>query len=157
MIQEKYYFLISILEKEIKNFYKDNLITIAIFGSVARGTFRNDSDIDILIIAQNLPKGRMNRIEDFLKIEKKLDSFLLEFKKIGLYPEISPIIKTPEDVLLGSPLFLDMIEEAKILYDKNNFFQNYLNQLKNKLKAIHAKKIYVDSGWYWLIDPKVEL
>lgn len=157
MIQEKYYFLISILEKEIKNFYKDNLITIAIFGSVARGTFRNDSDIDILIIAQNLPKGRMNRIEDFLKIEKKLDSFLLEFKKIGLYPEISPIIKTPEEVLLGSPLFLDMIEEAKILYDKNNFFQNYLNQLKNKLKAIHAKKIYVDSGWYWLIDPKVEL
>lgn len=157
MIREKYYSFVSILKEEIKDFYKEDLISIVLFGSVARGTFRNDSDIDILIIAKNLPNGRINRIEDFLKIEKKLEFFISELRKNELFPSISPIIKTPEEVLLGSPLFLDMIEDAKILYDTHSFFEEYLNQLNLKLKSINAKKIKQDTSWYWILDPKTEL
>jgi hypothetical protein len=43
---------------------------------------------------------------------------------------------------MGSFLFLDMIEDAVILYDRNDFFRNYLSELKRKLKKYGAKKIY---------------
>jgi hypothetical protein len=37
---------------------------LVIYGSVARGTERPDSDIDLLIIARGLLEGRMARVDD---------------------------------------------------------------------------------------------
>jgi predicted nucleotidyltransferase len=66
--REEYYKLVKKLEEMTINFYGDRLISIAVFGSVAKDTFRPDSDIDILIIAKDLPNGRIKRAS-FLKIK----------------------------------------------------------------------------------------
>ncbi|NBU99324.1 MAG: hypothetical protein EBS19_14130, partial [Spirochaetia bacterium] len=47
------------------------LISLVLFGSVARNDHRPNSDIDILIISENLPNGRGNRIEFFTSLIKK--------------------------------------------------------------------------------------
>lgn len=74
------------------------------------------------------------------------------FKK-GIYTRLSPIFKTPEEVERGSPIFLDMTENIKILYDKDNFFKNYLEGLKEKLKKLGARKIFYKGGYYWELKP----
>jgi predicted nucleotidyltransferase len=51
--------------------YGEDLISLAIFGSVARGTSKPASDIDILIVAKNLVRGRMNRVRDYIRIERQ--------------------------------------------------------------------------------------
>lgn len=38
--------------------YGNRLISLAVFGSVGRGTARPDSDIDLLIIVEQLPARR---------------------------------------------------------------------------------------------------
>jgi len=43
---------------------KDRLISFVLFGSVARDSFRPDSDIDILTIAETLPQGRIRRVQE---------------------------------------------------------------------------------------------
>jgi len=58
---------------------------------------------------------------------------------------------------MGSFLFLDMIEDAVILYDRNNFFRNYLSELKGKLKKYGAKKIYKKGGYYWILKNKIDI
>jgi hypothetical protein len=45
--------------------YENDLLTLAIFGSVARGTPNPDSDIDIMLMVKNLPPGRMKRMQQF--------------------------------------------------------------------------------------------
>lgn len=145
------------LEKELlresKKFYGDRLISLVIFGSVARGTYRNDSDLDILLVIDGLPKGRIRRIAEFMEIEKKLEPMLTSLRKDGIYTELSPILKTPEEAEAGSPLFLDMVEDARLLYDRDGFFSKILNQLRQRLIKLGARRIWKGDFWYWELKP----
>ena len=44
---------------------------MVVYGSVARDEARKDSDIDLLIIARDLPKRRLKRQDLFIEFEKK--------------------------------------------------------------------------------------
>lgn len=139
------------LLSEIKSFYGKRLISFVVFGSAARETQRFNSDIDILIIAKGLSRGRMKRIREFDAVEKRIGPFLNDLQKEGINTYISAIIKTPEEAISGSPLFLDMVEDAKILFDKNGFFSNIIERLKSRLKELGAKRIWLGNAWYWIL------
>ncbi|MDN5331506.1 MAG: uncharacterized protein PWP45_731 [Tepidanaerobacteraceae bacterium] len=133
--------------------YGEDLITLAVFGSVARGTPNPESDIDLLLIAKNLPSGRLKRMEQFAKVEERLTSWMEDLRRIGIYTSLSPIIKTPEEVRAGSLLFLDMIDDALILYDRENFFTRFLQEFSSKLKEMGAKKVVTGERWHWVLKP----
>jgi predicted nucleotidyltransferase len=153
MLKEKFKDLQDILLEETKSFYGDRLISFVIFGSVARETFRYDSDIDLLIIAEDLPKGRMKRVAQFSAVEDRIAPFLESLKKEGIDTFISAIFKTPQEAELGSPLFLDMVEDARILYDKNAFFAKRLDRLRKRLKELGAKRVWRGNIWHWVLKP----
>lgn len=46
---------------------------------------------------------------------------------------------------------MDMIDDARILYDKNNFFKNFLGRLRIRLEKLGAKKISRGGAWYWVL------
>lgn len=141
------------LLKLAKIYYKDRLITLSIFGSVGRETMNPESDIDLLIVARKLPMGRINRVREFYCIEKKLEKELKILTKKGIHTSISPIFKTPEEVKMGSPIFLDMIYDSKILYDEKNFFKNFIKEFKKRLKKLKSKRIIQGEKWYWILKP----
>lgn len=153
MIRENFEKLSKRILKEVKSHYKEKLITLAIFGSVARERMNPESDVDLLIIAENLPQGRMKRIREFDKIEKKLEPDLAVMQKKGIHTCFSPIFKAPEELKRGSPLFLDMVFDLKILYDKGDFFRNYLADFKKRLDKLGAKRIVQGERWYWILKP----
>lgn len=153
MLKEKFNRLLDILLEETKSLYGDNLISFVVFGSVARETYRFNSDVDLLIIAENLPDGRMRRVAQFSTVEDKLESFIGTLKKIGIDTYISPVFKTPEEAEFGSLLFLDMVEDSHILYDRNEFFSNRLGRLRNRLRELGAKRIWEGNVWYWVLKP----
>ncbi|MFW6139787.1 MAG: nucleotidyltransferase family protein [Acidobacteriota bacterium] len=153
MLKEKFKELQEKLLKESKSFYGNNLVSFVVFGSVARETFRFNSDIDILIIAENLPDGRMKRVKQFSSVEEKIQSFLESLEKQDIHTYISPVFKTPNEVKKGSPLFLDMVEDALILYDKDDFFSKWLKNFKERLKKLGAKRVWRGNMWYWVLKP----
>jgi predicted nucleotidyltransferase len=122
-------------------------VSVVLFGSVARGTYRADSDIDILIIAEGLPRGRMKRVAEFRKVEEKLDHVLTELRTEQVYIDVSPVIKSPEEAEAGSPLFLDMVEDAQILYDRGRFFARRLKRLRERLDALGSKRVWMANAW----------
>jgi predicted nucleotidyltransferase len=153
MLKEHFKELQDKLLGETRSFYGENLVSFVVFGSVARETYRYDSDIDLLIIAKNLPRGRMKRVSQFSTVEDSLEPFLDTLKKKGIDTYISPVFKTPEEAERGSPLFLDMVEDALILYDRNEFFSKRLKRLQARMKELGAKRVWRGNVWYWDLKP----
>lgn len=154
MLKEKFRELEKLLLSMIKSHYGERLISVVIFGSVARETQAFDSDLDVLIIAKDLPKGRMKRIGEFENVEEKIEPFLESLRKEdGINTYISAVMKTPEEAEKGSPLFLDMVEDAKILFDKKGFFEKRLDKLRKRLKELGSKRIWRGNAWYWDLKP----
>jgi Nucleotidyltransferase domain. len=137
--------------KIMKEEFKDDLISVVVYGSVARGDNKNDSDVDLLIIMKNLPKDSMlKRIRLFeTKVEDKLN--LDEYWKMGYYISLSPVLKTPEEAEKFSPLYLDMVYDAVILYDRNYFFTRILQKLRDRLKELGAERVKMGKKWYWVL------
>lgn len=156
MLREKFDELVYRVAEKIKEHYRDRVFSIVLFGSVARRTQRPDSDIDILIVASDLPKGRLKRIEEFMEIEEEIEPYLEALRKMGIFTSLSPVLKTPEEVKAGNPLFWDFVEDARILYDKDRFFERELENIKEKLSSFGAKRYWLGSAWYWIVNPDID-
>lgn len=145
--------LLKKLKTACKKFYGDDLVCLAVFGSVARNTQTFQSDIDVLLIVSGLPDGRMNRIDRFTTIEAELLPAMEQVRENGWNVELSPVIRTPEEVRGGGYFYLDMVDDALILYDKDGFFANYLQELKKRLNEYGAQKKRWKGGYYWDVKP----
>lgn len=152
--KEKYYNIIEKLKQLLIEYYKERLTSIVIFGSVGSDRFTPESDIDVLIIIKNAPKGRSNRFfEYYYNVMQKLENDIRTLLKEGINILISPVIKTEEETKYGSPLFIEMTEGCKILYDENDFFNGILNELKEKMKKYNSQKVYFKGKYYWKLKP----
>jgi predicted nucleotidyltransferase len=151
---ERYAALLDRLLIEVRAAYGPRLVACAVFGSVGRGTPRGDSDIDVLLVIRGLPRGRIRRLEEFLPVEARLAPVL--DVSPGASIALSPVFKTPEEVTAGSPLFLDMVEDARILHDPDGFFAAYLSQLRARLRQLGARRIRRGNAWYWELKPDLK-
>ena len=147
LIQSPYKELVNELLDKLKIACGDNLISLILYGSIARGDFRKDSDIDLLLIFEKLPKEKFLRQDYFIDVEKGI-SFTELYEK-GYFPAFSPILKTKKEANFLSPLYLDMVDDAIILFDKDSFFQNILKKLRERLKEMGAVKKRIGKKWYW--------
>jgi len=128
-------------------------LKIILFGSYIKPETKNPSDLDILIVADNLP-DRYNRFKLFEKAEGYTRELIKELRKEGYHIFISPIIKSREEAERFSPLYLDLVEDAIILYDENGFFRKVLDRLKMRLKELGAKRVWIGKKWYWILKEK---
>jgi hypothetical protein len=133
--------------------YGPRLVSVVVYGSVARGDCRPDSDVDLLVIATDMPRGRMHRAAEFGAVEQRVKPVLTRLAADGLHCVLSPLLKTPEEARAGSPVFFDMIEDAVMLHDEGGFFRGVLDDLAGRLQRLGARKIRVGTLWYWDLKP----
>ena len=153
---ERYDTILDALVVELRVHYGRRLVAAAVFGSVGRGTPRHDSDVDLLLVVRDLPRGRVSRVEEFLPVETRLAP-VLTAKEPGCVPiAISPVFKTPEEVEAGSPLYLDMVEDTRILVDPEGFLAGYLERLRVRLRVLGARRIRRGNAWYWELKPDLK-
>jgi len=137
-------------------YYGARLVSLVLYGSAARGTMRHDSDLDLLVIAEDLPRGRMARIREFEAVENALRPALEAARESGVESELSAVIKSPAEAVAGSPLFLDMVEDARILHDRDGFFASVLGRLRSRLLALGSQRIWRGNAWYWVLKPDLK-
>ena len=152
-IRENFHCILEKLLEAVQAVYADRLIALLIYGSVGRGRPRPDSDIDVLLVADDLPCGRLARVREFDEVERRLEPMLRDLSKEGISTSLSPVFKTREEVLRGSLLFLDMIDDAVILYDGDGFMKSYLDRLAQRLVELGAKKVVRGNSWHWVLKP----
>ena len=133
--------------------YAERLLSLAVFGSVGRGTPRPDSDIDLLLVVSDLPDGPVARNEEFRAVRKAMTPSLKAVGAEGLHPELSAIIKTRAELDRGTPLLLDMTEDARILHDPEGVLAAALDRLRRRLRELGSRRIWRGHRWYWDLKP----
>lgn len=138
----------------------EDLISVVVFGSVARGEAGEGSDIDIIVVSKAFVGSVGGRLKVFENVDRRSryseERRMLREKGFGTL--ICPVPLNPEEVKQNPPILLDLLTDGVILYDKGKFMENHLLELKSKLKRLGARKIYLPSGsWYWDLKPDYKL
>lgn len=152
-LREAFAALLPRLREAVLACYGQNLVTLAVFGSVARGTPGPDSDIDLLLICRELPQGRVRRMAGFACVEQALARDIERLEGAGIHTSLSPVFKTVAEAQAGSHLYLDMVEDVILLHDEGRFFESALNSLKERLEKLGARRVRQGSRWYWVLKP----
>lgn len=99
------------LAEELKNLYKDKLKAVILYGSVARGTAQEDSDVDILVLVDVTPEELRNYADALSDISTE---FALEFLKVFSIIDVSfQEFSEWKDV---SPFYRNVSRDGVMLY-----------------------------------------
>ncbi len=157
ILQKEYRGLMEFIVARLIENFQDKLVSIVLFGSIARGEGKSESDLDLLVVIKDLPERYSDRLELFNKALRGIEALRLRlWEKKGIYPLIDPIILTPEDASINHPFYLDMVEGSILIFDRERFMERKLEQLKEKLNRLKARKILLADGkWYWELKPEI--
>lgn len=130
----------------VKQYFE--VVSFVVYGSVARKEARKESDIDILLVVED-SGDRYAAFKLFERAEQELEPLIRRAEEEGYRIFFSPIIKSREAASRISPLYLDLVEDAVILYDTGDFFKTILEKLKTRLADLNAERVRIGKKWYW--------
>ena len=138
-IQTLYLNYASFIAEKLEEILQNDLVSVLLFGSAARGDAGEGSDIDILIVAEKF--GTKGRFEVFNEIEKELKASdeYRELKDNKLGTLMSPIPLTPSEVDMNPSILLDMVTDGIILYDVDDFINNKMKSLRKKRQLLPSR------------------
>jgi len=138
------------------DYFRDKLVSVMLFGSIARGDWDENSDIDILVVVDDWKnKPIWVRIQDLGRVKKLLEN-TVEFKKAlnaGFWPIIQNYPLNLEEAKRFNRIYLDAIIDGIILYDKDNFLRNVLDNFRRKMESMGSMRITLPNGkFYWILN-----
>jgi predicted nucleotidyltransferase len=151
--------LLEKLTARAREHYGERLVSLVLYGSAARGTMKPFSDIDLLVIVKDLPKGNHERWVEWRKqvVEPAIQDECDRLYREGYYVTVSARLKTPEEASFFHPFYLDMTQEAILLFDRDGFFRKVLERLRRRLQELGSKRVFLpDGSWYWVLKPDIK-
>ena len=130
------------------------LVSLVLYGSYARGDARPDSDIDLIVVVEDDLSDRLrvhkliDEVEDLLM--RELRDY---FRSRGLTPILSPYILTRSQARMFRPLYIDVVFDAIILYDKDGFMSKVFKAVREKLKRLGAVRRRIGRKWVVVLKP----
>jgi len=155
IVQERYLNIIYDVFRVVRRRY--DLVSFAVYGSVARGNARDYSDIDILIISNDFRGSIASRIDELVGVEYEVGDEIRWLISNGVYASLSFYPLRTDEASRLPMLFLDLIDDVKIVYD-NGFLEGLLDNLKIRISRLGAKRVKMDDGsWFWDLKPDFKL
>ena len=127
----------------------EGLLSIVLFGSVARQQAGPASDIDLLLVAKDLPRALADRRRPFLESWERARA-----ARALPYAQWNLVVKSPEEGRVRSPLYLDIVEDGILILDREHFFEGVLSAMRERMRILGSRRVYLADGtWYWDLKP----
>jgi len=116
------------------------LVSLALYGSVARGQATPSSDIDLFVVLQEAPAGMLARRRLLQPARESLTPELEDLWEQGIYTDFIEVIRSRTEARQFHPLYLDMSQEAVLLYDRDQFMHTLLEKVGERLQRAGAER-----------------
>ncbi len=135
--------------------FGDRLVAVVLFGSVARGDWGQNSDIDLIIVADGWSNKRIwERIRELRKVERMVEASAEYANAVeaGYIPRFQPYPLSLKEAKRFNRVYLDAVLDGVILFDRDSFAEKVLSSLRKRLEEIGAKRVVLPSGsYYWVL------
>ncbi|MBS7626795.1 nucleotidyltransferase domain-containing protein [Candidatus Bathyarchaeota archaeon] len=139
--------------------YQERLLGVAVFGSVARGDWNLDSDIDLMIVAQGWDgKPIWERMRELINLKeglKQTDEYRNSLKS-GYRPIIQHYPIDAKEASKFHRIYLDACIDSIIIYEKERFLTNLMEKVKERLVSLKAKRLTTPSGRHYWVLPEIK-
>lgn len=145
-----------LLERELG----EQLVSVVLYGSVARGKAQRGSDIDMLVVV-DAPSPEEERL-----VQKRIGDLVFEFDHSGLMGELLQQghlvdleyrLYTKEEAQRTHLFYLDLTQDAILLVDRDGFFAAKLEQVRQRMQELGTRRVYFEDGcWYWELKPGMQ-
>ena len=153
--------LLQNLTKRLCREFGSSIVSVVLFGSVARGTAGKHSDIDVLIIYDEERVSRKAFRDRFIAIRSTLMSELMEATgcpDIFSLPFISSVLLSRSEADDAPYVLLDVVDEGIVLFDPAGFFARTRKRILRRLRRLGARRFFLEDGtWYWNLKPDARL
>ena len=144
----------------LQGHFGDRLISLVLYGSVARGEAGEESDLDLLLILDRVSANYHRRLDEVRVVQARLEQegvYEAVSKARGSAPYFSYLILSKEEADENRYIYLDMVEDAKLLFDRADFFAKRLKAVRNRLMELGSLRVQVEDGtWYWDLKPDLK-
>ena len=150
---DSYKVLLGNIVEFLKFYFREDFLSCALFGSVARNEALPESDIDLLIVHRSCSYRPMDK---FLKLLGDLeeDTEYKRLKKQGYFPDPYPVFLDEKELKKNPLILLDILDHGIILHDGDGILDKRLFSLKKRLQELGAKKVSLSDGsYYWDLKP----
>lgn len=130
----------------------DDLVAIALFGSVARGQARPDSDLDLYVVTRrpSLGDSRLHGMWGRIDASPEYQALV----RAGYQPTPSPIPHTVADLARHPWILLDITHHGVVLYDPESVLERELDAVRRRMAELGSKRVELpDGSWYWDLKP----
>lgn len=128
------------------------LRALVLFGSVARGGERPDSDVDLFVLLDR-PLPRLALRWDLL--EPALGPVEAKLRAARPAACIAPVVRGVSELRVGNPLYYDMTVEAErvILHDPAGQMAAFLDELAGRMRKYGSRRLHDGCKPYWDLAP----
>ncbi len=135
--------------------YGGRLIGVVLYGSVARDAMRPDSDVDLLVVAEPLPQGRLDRMAEFADVERIVEPILESARRGAVTTRLAPIIRTLAELDRSGFLVFDIACDGVVLDDPDGRIEAYMAAVRERLERRGAQRRSFRGAPYWVLEPNV--
>ena len=130
---------------ELKKEFDDNLVAVALFGSVARGEAKPRSDLDFLVILTDKTRDRDRLCRVYQCIHRIVTAD-------GVSRDVT-VLESDEDFIVSNdtevtPLILNIAADAIILHDPKHKLSSFIDKVKKIIDLAGLERYKVETGEY---------
>jgi predicted nucleotidyltransferase len=144
--------------RELRVDLGDNLLSLAVYGSFARGDFVLTSDLDLLVILRTADRICGHRVDLVLPaiLRTRKSEPYRALRALGFMPDFAPLIYRGDELTSTPAVFIDAAHDAVIICDTGMLAEKFL-QVRMRMKDLGSQRIKVgERDWYWILKPGSE-